>query len=310
MRMSDANESVFADCCYGRSSVLGWARTDRIFEQALSRIRYRIHPAPDLNAWAFMDRESTMRVVEINTGTLLELRNLIERVLEWQELFTALRGPKHGRCGVESLVLAACIDLIVWHEIQHHGLGHVGYFHGVGDPGFSDRSSQGGTSRSRMRMYYLDRRACELSADSQAIQFMLRFQRDLRHDRRSRYYKIPRTELLQLFSFSVYLLFAAIGAREPKFHRFIETSCAAGSGMPDKARSPYPHSGVRAMQIHRLLEHSCFQSWIHQDRRTVLQGLTLAVRLAKSGDIAFNVFDPISDEPEFLERENHRIIDH
>lgn len=308
--MSDTNESGFADFCYGRSSVLGWARTDRIFEQALSRIRYSVHPAPDLNAWAFMDRESGMRVVEIHIGTLLELRELTERVLEWRELFRALRGPKYGRCGLEDLVLAACIDLIVWHEIQHHGLGHVGYFHGAGDPGFSERFSQRKTSSSRMPMSYLDRRACELSADSQAIQFMWRFQRDLRHDRQSRYYRIPRTELLQLFSFSVYLLFAAIGAREPQLHSFIETSCAIGGAVPPEVRSPYPHSGVRAMQIHSLLEHSGFHSWFLRDRRTVLRGLTLAVKLAKSGDITFNVFNPISDEPQLLESENHRIIDH
>lgn len=303
--MNTRTELATEGLCFGSGSVLSWALAQPVFQEALSDFRYKVAPLDYLNARAYLCSAGTERCIEVNRGTTKEAATLIAIAFSSGELLRGLRLGGLSADLVSRTALGCFMDLIVWHEIQHHGLGHVDYFHGPGGLGFFERPSQETTGEGSRRMTPLDRRACELSADGQAAAFIWRHQGALRSDPDSRYYRLSRKQMLVIMTFAAMLLFALVGDGEPDLLSYDE-SAAAG----DRGRAYYPHPTVRVMHVDAQLERFSRCWWLRADRRLTLRAMVQAVRLARSGVLAFDVFEPIVTDPPGILRSSSMILNH
>lgn len=296
---------------FGRSSALGWALTIEPYAVLLNKIDFSIREDERLNGLACIREVDNHRCVEVTTGCCGELARVIDAALALPQL-VRLPVRRLGPNRQKELLLGACMDFIVWHEIQHHGLGHVGHFCGAGDPGFAERGqSNAAAAPSRQPMSIMDRRACELSADGEAATFLWHHQQPLRHDRLSRYHGLARREMLGVISLAQALVFASIAAGEPAMHLYDLGQDACGEQSCDvAARSAcYPHPCLRVMHAHAQLRPTSKWKAIG-DRRSASQSFEIAGALSKAGLFTFDLFRPLFYEEPYLLAAESTTIDH
>jgi len=213
------------------------------------------------------------------------------------------------------ILVGASLDFIVWHEVFHHVLGHVRSFYGFGFPGLGERSSMNYSAVPNdpvRQPSSIDLRACELSADTQAILMIWRFQRLLRTHPDSRYAGLSRREMLKIVSFSVMTTFALISSGEPRLGLYELGMDSDGTHSPSvfTRSETYPHPAVRMMQVDAQLERQSKLSWFYRDRRTTLDALGIVASLGKTGILPFEIVDPILRDPKLLLHNSRQIAEH
>jgi len=294
----------------GRSSALGWALTVERYAILLDQIDFVIEEEDELNACARIRRNDRRREIEINTGSCGVLQHAIDAAMTLSGL-AHLPAPRHGPVRQKDLLLGACLDFIVWHEVQHHGLGHVGYFHGPGDPGFAERGTGDPDSSSMRPLTSLDRRACELSADGEAASFLWRHQEALRSDRLSRYHGLARREMLAVASLASALVFASIAAGEPAMHLYDVGRDVQGRESEEIAERSrhYPHPCLRVMHAHAQFRPP--SRWkARGDLRVTSRSLGIAAALSRAGVFTFDLFRPLYEEESYLLVNSKATMDH
>ncbi len=310
---SDPKQTVL-EMAYGSHSVLGLALRDPAFEPILKQIRFVTAFQNEFNASATVDRHG-MNIVSVDEHCLIELTTMFGMCLQIPQVrqFLSIKGRSQHE--ILELLVGASLDFIVWHEIFHHVLGHVRYLHARGICGLSERSSLDFAAQTKNplpRPSSYDLRACELSADTQAILMIWRFQRILRKHQDSRYYRLKRKEMLKLVSFSVMVTFAVIANGEPMMEMYelgLNQDGSESDETFDRSRI-YPHPTVRMMQVDAQLERRSKLSWFYRDRRATLEALGVVASLGKTGVLPHEILYPILKEQQLLLISGRRIFEH
>ncbi len=298
---------------FGRASILGVCRASPDYARLLDQVEYRCVANAQLNARAYIRASDNRRCVTLNSGCWIVLLQLIDSALEWDVLCQLLPIPALGIVRVRELLLGAALDFIVWHEIQHHGNGHVGYFHRRGDPGFAERGNVlMGRGPTALQMSSMDARACELWADGQAMNVIWRMHHVWVRDRNCRYYKMRRHALRNVFVIAAALLFACIADGEPSMHLY-DLGKDAG-GHEDEAVASrqyvYPHPSMRAVYVVKQLASARRLSWLHGDRSGAFRTLAFIKPLEHAKVIPFGLMLPFSTEGTYLTASSHQILEH